>query len=55
MRTSLEIDCIIGIIEVHRTKQKQRGKYIDNIKEMVGREKLVVKWTGNRRLTLNCH
>ena len=48
----LERDCLMGLMEGKRTRGRQRKKYTDGIKEMVGREKLeeVVELAGNRRV-----
>ena len=47
----LERDCLLGMIEGKRARGRQRMKYMDGIKEMVGREKMedVVELAVNRR------
>lgn len=53
----LEKDCLLGMIEECRARGRQRLKYMDDIKEMVGREQMeeVRELAGNRRLALHCH
>ena len=48
----LERDCLMGTTEGKRARGRQRKKYTDGIKEMVGREKMeeVVELAGNRRV-----
>uniref|UniRef100_A0A0P4W0B7 Reverse transcriptase domain-containing protein n=1 Tax=Scylla olivacea TaxID=85551 RepID=A0A0P4W0B7_SCYOL len=47
----LEKDCLLGMIEEKRAWGRQRMRYMDGIKEMVGREKMeVVELAGNRRV-----
>ena len=47
----LERDCLLGMIEGKRARGRQRMKYMDGIKEMVGREKMeeVAELARNRR------
>ena len=47
----LEKDCLFGMIEGKRAQGRQRLKYMDGIKEMLGREKIeeVVRLAENRR------
>ena len=51
-RDGLEKDCLLGMIEGRRARGRQRMKYMDDIKEMVGREKIeeVVGLAENRRV-----
>ena len=50
-RDGLERDCLLGMIEGRRARGRQRMKYMDSIKEMVGREKIeeIVGLAENRR------
>ena len=47
----LQKDCLLGMIE-GRARGRQRIKYMDGIKEMVGREKIeeVMELTADRKL-----
>ena len=50
----MERDCLLGMIDRRRTQGRQRMKYMDAMKEMIGREKTdeVVEVAGNRSVTL---
>ena len=47
-----ERETLLGMIEGKRTRGRERMKYMDGIKEMVGKEKMeeVVKLAWNRRV-----